>query len=71
MKHIKIFEKYSKKDLERGEDDKKTKFGVDIKFKKDFRKDALIKKKLVRIKAKIEDEFIKKEIDKILDLMKE
>ena len=25
MKHIKIFEKYSKKDLERGEDDKKTK----------------------------------------------
>jgi hypothetical protein len=69
MKKLKNFEKYSEYDLTRGEEDKRTTFGIDIKGKGDFRKDALIKKKLVRLKNRIEDEHMKKEIEDILDLL--
>jgi hypothetical protein len=40
-----------------------------MKFKGDFRRDALIIKKLVRLKSKITDEQLKSEIDTILDML--
>lgn len=60
---------HSDKDMKRGEEDKKTKFGIEIKGKGDFRKDALIKKKLVRLKSQITDDKLKKQVDTILDLI--
>jgi hypothetical protein len=60
---------YSDKDMKRGEELGKTSFGIDVKFKDDFRRDKLIIKKLVRLKSKINDENIKSEIDNILDLL--
>ena len=73
-KHIDTFnqrvnEIYSDKDMERGEELGKTTFGLGMKFKGDFRRDALIIKKLVRLKSKITDEQIKSEIDTILDML--
>ena len=74
-KHIDTFnermlnETYSDKDMKRGEEIGKTSFGVDFKFKGDFRRDKLIIKKLVRLKSKISDEKLKSEIDNILDLL--
>lgn len=62
---------YSDKDMKRGEELGKTSFGVDFKFKDDFRRDKLIIKKLVRLKSKISDESLKSEIDNILDLLEE
>ena len=64
-----VNEIYSDKDMERGEELSKNKFGLDIKFKGDFRRDALIIKKLVRLKSKITDEQFKSEIDTILDML--
>jgi len=69
MKHLNKFENYSDDDMNQGEDDKKSKFGVDVKFQGDYRKDALIKKKLVRIKNQVSDDNIKNQIDDILDLL--
>ena len=70
MKHVRLFnEVYSDKDMKRGEELGKTSFGVDIKFKDDFRKDKLIIKKLVRLKSKISDEKLKSDIDSILDML--
>ena len=60
---------YTDKDMKRGEELGKTTFGVDFKFKDDFRRDKLIIKKLVRLKSKISDENLKLEIDNILDLL--
>jgi hypothetical protein len=55
--------------MERGEELGKNSFGLDIKFKDDFRRDKLIIKKLVRLKSKITDEQLKSEIDTILDML--
>jgi len=60
---------YSDKDMKRGEELGKTSFGLDMKFKGDFRRDKLIIKKLVRLKSKITDEQLKSEIDTILDML--
>ena len=60
---------YSDKDMERGDEIGKTKYGLDVKFPKDYRRDKLIIKKLVRLKSKIDDERIKSEIDNILDML--
>ncbi len=64
-----VNEIYSNKDLKRGEELGKTYFGLGMKFKGDFRRDALIIKKLVRLKSKITDEQLKSEIDTILDML--
>jgi hypothetical protein len=64
-----VNEIYSDKDMERGEELGKNSFGLDIKFKDDFRRDKLIIKKLVRLKSKITDEQLKSEIDTILDML--
>jgi hypothetical protein len=64
-----INEMYSEKDMGRGEEIGKSSFGVDVKFPKDFRREKLIIKKLVRLKSKIDDERIKSEIDNILDML--
>ena len=64
-----VNEIYSNKDLKRGEELGKTSFGLAMKFKGDFRRDALIIKKLVRLKSKITDEQLKSEIDTILDML--
>ncbi len=64
-----VNEIYSDKDMKRGEELGKTSFGVDFKFKGDFRRDKLVIKKLVRLKSKINDENLKLEIDNILDLL--
>ena len=64
-----VNEIYSDKDLKRGEELGKTSFGLGMKFKGDFRRDALIIKKLVRLKSKITDEQLKSEIDTILDML--
>ena len=64
-----INEIYSDKDMERGEEIGKTSFGLNVKFPKDFRREKLIIKKLVRLKSKIDDERIKSEIDSILDML--
>ena len=64
-----VNEIYSDKDLKRGEELGKTTFGLGMKFKGDFRRDALIIKKLVRLKSKITDEQLKSEIDTILDML--
>ena len=64
-----VNEIYSDKDMERGEELGKTTFGLGMKFKGDFRRDALIIKKLVRLKSKITDEQFKSEIDTILDML--
>jgi hypothetical protein len=74
-KHIDTFnermlnEIHSDKDMKRGDEIGKTYFGVDFKFKGDFRREKLIIKKLVRLKSKISDENLKSEIDNILDLL--
>ena len=73
-KHIDTFnqrinEIYSDKDIKRGEELGKTLFGLDVKFKGDYRRDKLIIKKLVRLKYKIADEQLKSEIDTILDML--
>ena len=74
-KHIDTFEKrmlneiYSEKDMERGEEIGKSSFGIDVKFPKDFRRDKLIIKKLVRLKSRIDDQELKSEIDNILDML--
>jgi hypothetical protein len=74
-KHIDTFKErmineiYSDKDMKRGEELGKTSFGLDLKFKDDFRRDKLIIKKLVRLKYKIQDEELKSEIDTILDML--
>ena len=73
-KHIDTFneivnEIHSDKDMKRGEELGKTTFGLGMKFKGDFRRDALIIKKLVRLKSKITDEQLKSEIDTILDML--
>jgi hypothetical protein len=60
---------YSDKDMKRGEELGKTSFGIDVKFKDDYRRDKLIIKKLVRLKSKINDVNLKLEIDNILDLL--
>jgi len=60
---------HSDKDMKRGEELGKTSFGIDVKFKGDYRRDKLIIKKLVRLKSKINDENLKLEIDNILDLL--
>lgn len=60
---------YSDDDIKRGEEIGKNRFGLDIKFPKDFRREKLIIKKLVRLKSKINDERLKNEIDDILDLL--
>ena len=62
-------EVYSDKDMKRGEEIGKSKFGLEVKFPKDFRRDKLIVKKLVRLKSKIDDEALKFEIDNILDML--
>jgi len=64
-----VNEIYSDKDMERGEEIGKSKYGLELKFPKDFRRDKLIIKKLVRLKSKIEDEQLKSEIDNILDML--
>jgi len=64
-----INEIYSDKDMGRGEEIGKSSFGMDVKFPKDFRREKLIVKKLVRLKSKIDDERIKLEIDNILDML--
>lgn len=64
-----ISEIYSDKDMKRGEELGKNSFGLDIKFKGDFRRDKLIIKKLVRLKSKITDDQLKSEIDTILDML--
>lgn len=64
-----INEIYSDKDMKRGEELGKNSFGLDIKFKGDFRRDKLIIKKLVRLKSKITDDQLKSEIDTILDML--
>jgi len=64
-----INEIYSDKDMGRGEEIGKSSFGKDVKFPKDFRREKLIVKKLVRLKSKIDDERIKLEIDNILDML--
>lgn len=70
MKNIKKFnEIHSDKDMKRGDEDKKTKFGIEIKGKGDYKKDALIKKKLVRLKSQISDNKLKKQVDIILNLL--
>ena len=66
---FRLTEIYSDKDMERGEELGKNSFGLDMKFKGDFRRDALIIKKLVRLKSKITDEQLKSEIDTILDML--
>lgn len=65
----KMDEIYSDDDMNRGEEIGKSSFGMDIKFPKDFRRQKLIIKKLVRLKSKIDDERIKSEIDNILDML--
>jgi len=60
---------HSDEDMKRGDEIGKTSFGVDFKFKGDFRREKLIIKKLVRLKSKISDENLKSEIDNILDLL--
>jgi len=60
---------HSDKDMKRGEELGKTSFGIDVKFKDDYRRDKFIIKKLVRLKSKIDDKNIKSEIDNILDLL--
>jgi hypothetical protein len=75
MKHIDSFDErmlneiYSEEDMKRGEEIGKSSFGVDIKFPRDFRRDKLIIKKLVRLKSKIDNEELKSEIDNILDML--
>ena len=66
---FRLTEIYSDKDMERGEELGKNSFGLDMKFKGDFRRDKLIIKKLVRLKSKITDEQLKSEIDTILDML--
>lgn len=73
-KYIDTFQKrineiYSDKDMSRGDELGKTSFGMDIKFKGDFRREKLIIKKLVRLKYKINDEQLKSEIDSIIDML--
>lgn len=60
---------YSDDDMNRGEEIGKSSFGMNVKFPKDFRREKLIIKKLVRLKTKIDDEGIKSEIDNILDML--
>jgi hypothetical protein len=73
MNNVKNFrqfnEIYSDKDMKRGEELGKTSFGIDVKFKDDYRRDKFIIKKLVRLKSKINDVNLKLEIDNILDLL--
>ena len=64
-----INEIHSDKDMQRGEELGKTSFGIEAKFKGDYRKDKLIIKKLVRIKSRIEDEQLRNEIDNVLDML--
>ena len=62
-----INEIHSDKDMKRGNNLENTFLGIN--FKGDFRKQKLIIKKIVRLKSKIDDENLKKEIDDILDLI--
>ena len=66
-----IFETYSEKDMERGEKLSGSKFGIDIKGEKDFRRDKMIIKKLVRLKSRIDDPSLKEELDRILDMLEQ
>lgn len=74
-KHIETFEErtlneiYSDKDMKRGEELGKSSFGLELKFPKDFRRDKLIIKKLVRLKSQISSPELKSEIDNILDML--
>lgn len=62
-------EKYTDKDMKRGDYIKDDKFGVEVLFPKDYRQARLIIKKLVRFKAKLTDEKLQKELDGILDMI--
>ena len=74
-KHIETFEErttneaYSSDDMKRGEELGKTRFGLEVNFPGDYRKQKLIIKKLVRLKSRISDLGIKSEIDSILDML--
>ena len=74
-KHIETFEErtlneiYSDKDMKRGEELGKSSFGLDLKFPKDYRREKLIIKKLVRLKSQITNPELKSEIDNILDML--
>jgi hypothetical protein len=74
-KHIETFEErttneaYSSEDMKRGEELGKSSFGLALKFPKDYRREKLIIKKLVRLKSQITNPELKAEVDHILDML--